>query len=85
MKTIQKGYIGDGVYVELDHDMICLMTKDGISITNKIYMYFNTWHALKLWVEAEEKQVSKLAPATDAPADCSNLSATTSKWRAATL
>lgn len=33
-----KEYLGDGVYVEVDNEMIALTTSDGISTTNIVYL-----------------------------------------------
>jgi hypothetical protein len=33
-----KRYLGDGVYVEIESDMVKLTTEDGITATNTIYL-----------------------------------------------
>jgi hypothetical protein len=59
---MNKAYIGDGVYVELEDRMIKLSTarrhkiavddddEDGIVITNTIYLEPEVWAALCEWV-----------------------------------
>jgi hypothetical protein len=57
MSAGDKSYLGDGVYVELENDMIRLTTESGISATNTIYLEPEVWRALKLWVEATENAI----------------------------
>lgn len=45
-----KRYLGDGVYVEIESDMIKLTTEDGITATNTIYLEEPVINALcKYW------------------------------------
>jgi len=46
-----KEYLGDGVYVELENNMIKLTTENGIEITNTIYLEPEVYTALVKWVE----------------------------------
>lgn len=38
MPLPEKRYLGDGVYVEIESDMVKLTTEDGITATNTIYL-----------------------------------------------
>lgn len=33
-----KRYLGDGVYIEIEHGMVKLTTEDGISVSNTIFL-----------------------------------------------
>lgn len=46
-----KTYLGDGVYVEFEDEMIKLTTEDGIEITNTIYLESDVYSNLIKWVE----------------------------------
>lgn len=45
-----KRYLGDGVYIEFDGDGFWLITSDGISDTNRIYIELEVYQALKAFV-----------------------------------
>lgn len=49
MSADQKAYLGDGVYVTIEHGMICLTTENGVETTNTIYLEPEVWRALRLW------------------------------------
>lgn len=39
MRQIEKSYLGDGVYLEIDeYNCVVLTTENGISITNRIFL-----------------------------------------------
>lgn len=46
MKRGSREYLGDGVYVELDGEMLKLTTDDGLSVTNTIYLEDFVYRAL---------------------------------------
>jgi len=46
-----KKYLGDGVHVELENNMIKLTTENGIEITNTIYLESEVYSALVKWIE----------------------------------
>ena len=48
---MDKTYLGDGVYVEVDDCMLRLTTNDGISEDNVIYLEMATYEALKRFVK----------------------------------
>lgn len=43
-------YLGDGVYVDRDLDMIRLTTENGIAVTNEIFLEPAVYRALLAWV-----------------------------------
>ena len=49
---MKKHYLGDGVYVEFENDLIKLTTENGIEITNTIYLGTFEYSALLKWVES---------------------------------
>jgi len=48
-------YLGDGVYVELEGDMIKLTTENGIKVTNTIYLEIHVYANLVHWIEELKK------------------------------
>ena len=44
-----KTYLGDGVYVELESNMIKLTTENGIEVTNTIYLEVSVYLNLLDW------------------------------------
>lgn len=48
--SMQRRYLGDGVYIEFDGSGFWLITSDGISDTNRIYIDLETYQALKAFV-----------------------------------
>lgn len=46
-----KTYLGDGVYVEFEDEMIKLTTENGIETTNIIYLEPDVYSNLIKWVE----------------------------------
>lgn len=63
MNAGEKHYIGDGVYVAIERGMIRLTAEDGVSVRDVIYLEPEVWRALKLYVEALEKQAQEQQPA----------------------
>lgn len=45
-----KTYLGDGVYVDVENNMIKLTTENGVEITNMIVLESEVWTALLAWV-----------------------------------
>ena len=45
-----KSYLGDGVYVDVERDMLKLTTEDGIEKTNTVYLEPEVWAALERYV-----------------------------------
>ncbi len=43
--TVEKGYLGDGVYVEFENGMFKVTTEDGIRATNTVYFEPEVYHA----------------------------------------
>lgn len=56
MKPPRKFYLGDGVYVEVEREMLKLTTEDGLAVTNTIYLEPAVFNALLRYVEAIEKE-----------------------------
>ena len=58
--SVEKRYLGDGVYVELNGWMITLTTNPTPQLTGKatntIHLEPGVWHALKQYVETVEKE-----------------------------
>lgn len=48
---MKKSYLGDSVYVEIEHGMIKLTTENGVAATNTIYLELEVYEALKIYVE----------------------------------
>ncbi len=48
---MSKTYLGDGVYVNVEHGMIKLTTENGIDVTNEILLEPEVWQALDRFVE----------------------------------
>lgn len=47
---IEKAYIGDGVYAEVDaYDRLILTTENGISVTNIIVLEWQVWRGLGIF------------------------------------
>jgi len=54
--VVEKGYIGDGVYVEMDqYGDLVLTTEDGISVTNRIILEPGVWRALVMYAEHAQR------------------------------
>lgn len=55
MKTkgeeMNKEYLGDGVYVEIEHSMFKLTTEDGSSVTNTIYLEPQVFNSFMSYVK----------------------------------
>ena len=52
MSQPSKRYLGDGVYVEMDHEMVKLTTEDGITATNTIFLEEYVMNSLlRFWDE----------------------------------
>jgi hypothetical protein len=47
----QNTYIGDGVYVARDEGGIVLTTENGLRATNTIYLEWEVFELLALWVK----------------------------------
>lgn len=60
---MNKQYIGDGVYVEIDDqtDDLVLTTEDGIRVTDRIVLDAGVWQALR---EYEARQRGRIGGAT---------------------
>lgn len=43
----EKEYLGDGVYVDVEHGMLKLTTEDGIRTTNTIFLEVEVFKALQ--------------------------------------
>ncbi|HEV3340916.1 MAG TPA: hypothetical protein VG125_11185 [Pirellulales bacterium] len=52
---MEKTYLGDGVYVEIERGMFKLTTSDGISTTNVIYLEIEAYEALVRYARAAMK------------------------------
>lgn len=46
-----KSYLGDAVYVEHDGFGLVLTTEDGYSVTNRIVLEPEAWHALETYIK----------------------------------
>jgi hypothetical protein len=44
-----KQYLGDGVYIDVEHGIFKLTTENGIEATNTIYLELDVWRALLLY------------------------------------
>jgi hypothetical protein len=53
-RFMNKRYIGDGVYVEVDEQGVILTTEDGVSTTNRIVLEPEVWAALMQFVRLVE-------------------------------
>ena len=47
---MNKHYLGDGVFIELEDNMIKLTTENGIEITNTIFMESKVYNNLTEWI-----------------------------------
>ena len=54
--AVEKTYLGDGVYAEVDHDMIKITSYDGVSITNTIYLEPSVYTGLVKFALSLEKE-----------------------------
>lgn len=54
-----KTYLGDGVYAEIECEMVLLTTSDGIESTNNIYLDRYVIENLKVYLNNLEKQNEK--------------------------
>jgi endo-beta-N-acetylglucosaminidase D len=50
-KIETKKYLGDGVYADIERDMIKLTTENGISVTNEIFLELEVYGALVRFVQ----------------------------------
>lgn len=50
-KNINKEYVGDGVYVSVEHAMLKITTENGYNVTNTIYLEPQVFIALKKYFE----------------------------------
>ena len=48
---MNKQYLGDAVYVEIEHGMFKLTTEDGIRVCDTIYLELEVFQALCKYVE----------------------------------
>lgn len=48
---VEKRYLGDGVYAEIESGMIKLTTEDGVSVTNTIFLEVEVYRALVQYFE----------------------------------
>lgn len=48
-------YLGDGVYVNSEHGMICLYTSDGVHVTNRIYLKPEVLEAFRMFLDGKAK------------------------------
>jgi len=48
-----KRYLGDGVYVDIQNDMLKLTTEDGLHVLNTIYLEPQVYEALVRYAERE--------------------------------
>ena len=51
---MDKTYLGDGVYVEVESGMLKLTTEDGVKVSNVIYLNAELYHFLISWVKSLE-------------------------------
>jgi formylmethanofuran dehydrogenase subunit D len=49
-QTFSKDYMGDGVYVEVQHGSLVITTEDGTGAQNTIYVEDQVWAALVRYV-----------------------------------
>lgn len=54
-----KSYLGDGVYVDLEHGMVKLTTEDGYSATNTIYLGDRELDALERWLKRAREAAAR--------------------------
>ena len=52
MEENGKMYLGDGVYAERSGSMIKMYTFDGINESEPVYLEYQVWKALKIFVKA---------------------------------
>lgn len=50
MSQTDKVYLGDGVYVEIENEMLKLTTENGIEVTNTVFLKPEVWAALMHYV-----------------------------------
>jgi hypothetical protein len=55
---MEKVYLGDSVYAQIEHGMIKLTTEDGVSVSNTIYLELEVFDALCAYVVAWLRQGS---------------------------
>ncbi len=51
MAKSKKQYLGDGVYVDIEHDQLVLTTDSGFRVTNTIYLDAHVQIALVQYIE----------------------------------
>ncbi len=61
---IEKEYLGDGVYVEVENGMFKLTTEDGVRATSTIFLELEIYHAFvryatRAFEEHQKSPVSK--------------------------
>lgn len=62
MDTNEKRYLGDGVYVSFDGYQLELITSDGISTTNTIYLEPRVYSNLLKYVAELKEELEEKAP-----------------------
>jgi len=53
---MEKVYLGDSVYAQIEHGMIKLTTEDGVSVSNTIYLELEVFDALCAYVVKVKKE-----------------------------
>jgi hypothetical protein len=53
---MNKQYLGDGVYAEVEYNMVKLTTENGIETTNTIYIDSEVYEAFLLYVAAVRRK-----------------------------
>lgn len=48
---MERKYLGDGVYADIEKGMIRLTTENGISVSNEIFLELEVYEALKKFVD----------------------------------
>ena len=62
---IEKMYLGDGIYTEIERGMIKLTTDAGCGPTNTIYLEPDVYERLTQWVQRIEDECSRKRSETD--------------------
>jgi hypothetical protein len=62
-------YLGDGVYVSFDGEMVWLTTENGISVTNRIALEPYVWERLREYVSRLEGAANAAALTPNPPAE----------------
>lgn len=61
---MEKTYLGDSVYADVDGDMIVLTTENGYGPNNTIYLEPMVFASLCDYVDAWQKELNKEEPAS---------------------